>query len=73
MKKALALTMAAALSVTMLAGCGGSASSGQAASTADSTASSEATAANPDKPYEGVTLHYAATDTEAAGAESTLR
>lgn len=66
MKKALALTMAAIMAVAMLAGCGA-----PAASTATSGANSTVTSApaNPDKPYEGVTLHYAATDTEAAGAE----
>lgn len=66
MKKALALTMAAIMAVAMLAGCGA-----PAASTAAPGANSTVTPApaNSDKPYEGVTLHYAATDTEAAGAE----
>lgn len=66
MKKALALTMAAIMAVAMLAGCGAPAAS-TAAPGANSTVTSAP--ANPDKPYEGVTLHYAATDTEAAGAE----
>ena len=71
MKKALALTMTAAMAATMLAGCGSSAaSSSTAASTAESTSTAASEAAtDSDKPYEGVTLHYAATDTEAAGAE----
>lgn len=71
MKKALALTMTAAMAATMLAGCGSSAaSSSAAASTAESTSTAASEAAtDSDKPYEGVTLHYAATDTEAAGAE----
>lgn len=66
MKKALALTMAAIMAVAMLAGCGAPAAS-TAAPGANSTVTSAP--ANSDKPYEGVTLHYAATDTEAAGAE----
>lgn len=71
MKKALALTMTAAMAATMLAGCGSSASSATESSAAESTstATTEAAATDSDKPYEGVTLHYAATDTEAAGAE----
>ena len=71
MKKALALTMTAAMTATMLAGCGSSAaSSSTAASTAESTSAAASEAATDSgKPYEGVTLHYAATDTEAAGAE----
>ena len=51
----------------LLAGCGGSDSS---SSTAASTASSAAAEpADPNKPYAGVTLYYAATDTEATGPE----
>ncbi|MGI5989679.1 MAG: ABC transporter substrate-binding protein [Lachnospiraceae bacterium] len=78
MKRALALTMTAVIAASTLAGCG----SGQSGTTttaagsttttaASSSASGSTTAASSssDKPYEGVTLHYAATDTEAAGAE----
>lgn len=70
-RRALALILALALAVSLLAGCGGAASSTPAASTGDSTPAgdSQPVAADPDKPYAGVTLHYAATDTEATGAE----
>ena len=64
MKKAIALAMTAVMAATTLAACGSSASSDAAsASTSGSAATSEA--ADPSKPYAGVTLHYAATDTEA--------
>ncbi len=53
-----AVTAAAA---GLLAGCGGSDSS--SSSTASSAAAAEP--ADPNKPYAGVTLYYAATDTEA--------
>ena len=49
-----------------LAACGGSSSSTTAGST---PASSAASAAASGKPYDGVVLHYAATDTEATGKE----
>lgn len=52
----------------VLAACGGSSSSSTAASSSNAAASSAAPA-DPTKPYAGVTLHYAATDTEAAGNE----
>lgn len=55
----------------LLAGGGGSDSS---SSTAASTASSAAAEpADPNKPYAGVTLYYAATDTEATGPELHIR
>ncbi len=57
-----AVTAAAA---GLLAGCGGSDSS--SSSTASSAAAAEPAA--PNKPYAGVTLYYAATDTEATGPE----
>ena len=57
-----AVTAAAA---GLLAGCGGSDSS--SSSTASSAAAAEP--ADPNKPYAGVTLYYAATDTEATGPE----
>ena len=57
-----AVTAAAA---GLLAGCGGSDSS--SSSTASSAAPAEP--ADPNKPYAGVTLYYAATDTEATGPE----
>ena len=49
----------------LLAGCGGSDSSSSGA--ASSAAPAEP--ADPNKPYAGVTLYYAATDTEATGPE----
>ena len=57
-----AVTAAAA---GLLAGCGGSDSSSSGA--ASSAAPAEP--ADPNKPYAGVTLYYAATDTEATGPE----
>ncbi len=74
MKKALALTMTAAMTASMLVGCGSSATStSTTTSTAENTSTvtteNTETTTESDKPYEGVTLHYAATDTEAAGAE----
>ena len=57
-----AVTAAAA---GLLAGCGGSDSSSSSA--ASSAAPAEP--ADPNKPYAGVTLYYAATDTEATGPE----
>ena len=58
-----AVTAAAA---GLLAGCCGSDST---ASSASSTAAAPAEPADPNKPYAGVTLYYAATDTEATGPE----
>ena len=58
-----AVTAAAA---GLLAGCGGSDST---ASSASSTAAAPVEPADPNKPYAGVTLYYAATDTEATGPE----
>ena len=51
-----------------LAACGGSSSSSTAASAPASSAAAS-TASGSGKPYEGVVLHYAATDTEATGNE----
>ncbi len=51
-----------------LAACGGSSSSSTAASAPASSAAASA-ASGSGKPYEGVVLHYAATDTEATGNE----
>lgn len=51
-----------------LAACGGSSSSSTAASAPASSAAAGA-ASGSGKPYEGVVLHYAATDTEATGNE----
>ncbi len=65
MKKAITLALAAMMTATTLAGCAGGASS----SGAQSSGSGSAAAADPSKPYAGVTLHYAATDTEATGPE----
>lgn len=67
-RKASALTLAALMAATVLAGCGGSASS--TASTAGSTSAAASTAADPSKPYDGVTLKYACTDTAAVGDEN---
>ena len=69
MKKALALTMTAAMAVSMLAGCGSAPSTAEETSSAAESTSATAEAADPSKPYAGVTLHYAATDTEATGPE----
>lgn len=71
MKKAVALAMAGLLAATSLAGCGGSTSSTAAGTTSEAagTAESVESQVDPDKPYAGVTLHYAASDTEATGAE----
>ena len=52
-----------------LAACGGSSSSSTASSAPASSAAASAAASGSDKPYEGVVLHYAATDTEATGNE----
>ena len=65
MKKVITLALAAMMTATTLAGCAGGASS----SSAQSSGSESAAAADPSKPYAGVTLHYAATDTEATGPE----
>lgn len=65
MKKVITLALAAMMTATTLAGCAGGASS----SSAQSSGSGSAAAADPSKPYAGVTLHYAATDTEATGPE----
>ena len=51
-----------------LAACGGSSSSSTAASAPASSAAASA-ASGSGKPYEGVVLHYAATDTKATGNE----
>lgn len=64
MKKVITLALAAMMTATTLAGCAGGASSSSAQSSG-----SESAAADPSKPYAGVTLHYAATDTEATGPE----
>lgn len=69
MKKALALTLTAALAVSTLAGCGSTASSTAGTSSAAEGTAATSEAADPSKPYAGVTLHYAATDTEATGPE----
>ena len=65
MKKVITLALAAMMTATTLAGCAGGVSS----SSAQSSGSESAAAADPSKPYAGVTLHYAATDTEATGPE----
>ena len=65
MKKVITLALAAMMTAMTLAGCAGGASS----SSAQSSGSESAAAADPSKPYAGVTLHYAATDTEATGPE----
>lgn len=70
MKKALALTMAVLLTAGMLAGCGAPASSSPAAASTAAGSSTGTASGNPDKPYEGVTLQYATTDTAAVGAEN---
>ena len=57
-----AVTAAAA---GLLAGCGGSDSSSSGAA----SPAAPAEPADPNKPYAGVTLYYAATDTEATGPE----
>lgn len=67
MKKTIALGMAALMAAGMLAGCSGSTGSETASTSGSGTATQEA--ADPSKPYAGVTLHYAATDTEATGPE----
>ena len=69
MKKALALTLAATMTASLLAGCGSSSSTAEETSSAADSTSATAEAADPSKPYAGVTLHYAATDTEATGPE----
>lgn len=65
MKKVITLALVAMMTATTLAGCAGGVSS----SSAQSSGSESAAAADPSKPYAGVTLHYAATDTEATGPE----
>ncbi|MDD4849258.1 MAG: extracellular solute-binding protein [Gemmiger sp.] len=69
MKKQFALSMAVLMAATSFAGCGASGSSVAASSAATENTTTEQAAANPDMPYEGVTLHYATTDTAATGAE----
>ena len=69
MKKAIALAMTAVMAATTLAACGSSASSETASASPSSSAAATTEAADPSKPYAGVTLHYAATDTEATGPE----
>ena len=59
LKKCTALTLTAILSVMSLAGCGGSGS--KPAQTA---------AVNSEKPYEGVTLHYAVSQSATQGGET---
>ena len=51
-----------------LAACGGS-SSGSTAASAPASSAAAGAASGSGKPYEGVVLHYAATDTEATGNE----
>lgn len=57
-KKALLLSVAAILSCSSLAGCGG-----------DDAVTPTQTSSNSDKPYEGVTLHYAVSETATQGGE----
>lgn len=56
---------AAAMTAGLLAGCGSSDSTASSASVSGSSAAP----ADPTKPYAGVTLYYAASDTEATGPE----
>lgn len=71
-KKGMSLALAGTLFATVLAGCTGSAASSSVASTAATSVASTAasTTATGDKPYDGVTLKFAATDTAAAGDEN---
>ncbi|MEG1447571.1 MAG: extracellular solute-binding protein [Ruthenibacterium sp.] len=64
MKKAIALLLAVMMMAGCFVGCGS-----KAASSSTAAASTSQAPANPDKPYEGVTLHYATTDTAASGGE----
>ena len=59
LKKGLALSLAAILSCTMMAGCGG-----------NESVEPTQTNKNGDKPYEGVTLHYAVSESATQGGET---
>ncbi len=62
-KKATAIGLAGLMTASVLAGCGGNASS-------SSASQSSSTPADPSKPYAGTVLKYACTDTAAVGAEN---
>lgn len=68
-KKGISIALAGSMLAGVLAGCNTAASS--SGSVAASSAASSASTVNADKPYDGVTLKYAVSDTATQGGETT--